>query len=207
MTDRQVVVDYYLSIASPWTWLGSARFIALARRHAVRVNVRPVDFGRLLAASGGLPYQQRPPQRASYRQEDLARWRKRLGLPLTLEPAFYPVDREPASRLLVAARALGQDAALDLSHALLRAIWVEDRNIADAATLATIARDVGLDATALMASAQDPATYAAWQADTDRAIAAQVFGAPTWIVQGERFWGQDRLDFLEERLAAQAEGR
>ena len=202
-----MVVDYYLSIASPWTWLGSERFIALARRHALWVNVRPVDFGRLLAASGGLPYQQRPVQRASYRQEDLARWRRRLELPLTLEPAFYPVNREPASRLLVAARALGQDAALNLSHALLRAIWVEDRDIADTATLAAIVQDLGLDAPSLMAAAQDPATYAAWQDDTDRASAAQVFGAPTWVVDGERFWGQDRLEFLEEKLVAHAAGR
>ncbi len=198
-----MVVDYYLSIASPWTWLGSARFIELARRHAVQVHVRPVDFGRLLAASGGLPYQQRPAQRASYRQEDLARWRRRLNLPLTLEPAFYPVDREPASRLLVAARTLGQDAALALSHALLRAIWVEDRNIADAATLTAIANDAGLDGAVLMTASREPAIYQAWQDDTDRAIAAQVFGAPTWVVDGERFWGQDRLDFLEEKLAAQ----
>lgn len=201
-----VVIDYYLSIASPWTWLGSARFIDMARRHAAQVNVRPVDFGRLLAASGGLPYQQRPVQRASYRQEDLARWQRRLGLPLTLEPAFYPVDREPASRLLVAARTLGQDAALALAHALLRAIWVEERNLADEPTLAAIARDAGLDATALLAAAHEPATHQAWQEDTDRAIAAQVFGAPTWVVQGERFWGQDRLDFLEEKLTAQAAG-
>lgn len=199
-----MVVDYYLSIASPWTWLGSARFIDMARRHGTRVNVWPVDFGRLLAASGGLPYQQRPVQRASYRQEDLARWRAHLQLPLTLEPAFYPVDREPASRLLVAAKALGQDAALNLSHALLQAIWVEDRDLADESTLTAIASETGLDAAALLASAKEPSTQQAWQEGTDRAITAQVFGAPTWIVQGERFWGQDRLDFLDRKLAASA---
>jgi 2-hydroxychromene-2-carboxylate isomerase len=125
-----------------------------------------------------------------------------LGTPLTLEPAFYPVDREPASRLLVAARGLPRDVQLELSHSILRAIWQEDRNIADRATLEAIARDLGLDGAQLLRRADEPASLAAYQAGTDDAIAAQVFGAPTWVVDGERFWGQDRLDFLEEKLAA-----
>ena len=195
-------VDYYLSVASPWTLLGSARFIAMARRTGAVVNVRPMDFSRILAASGGLPYQQRAPQRASYRQEDLARWRRRLGIPLNLEPKFYPVDREPASLMVVAARALGADAALDLSHAILAAIWQQDRDIADWPTLAALADSAGLDGRTLAAAALEPAVAAAWQRDTDDALRAQVFGAPTWVVAGERFWGQDRLDFLEEKLAA-----
>ncbi|MGH6640091.1 MAG: 2-hydroxychromene-2-carboxylate isomerase [Polaromonas sp.] len=194
-------VDYYFSVASPWTYLGSERFITMARRSGVVVNARPMDFASVLAASGGLPYQQRPPQRASYRQVDLARWRRRLGIPLTLEPRFYPVDREPASRMVVAARALGQWAALELSHAILRAIWQEDRDIADWPTLAAVAREAGLDGTALADAAHEPGIAQAWQHDTDCAIEAQVFGAPTWVVDGERFWGQDRLDFLEEKLA------
>ena len=94
-----------------------------------------MDFSRVMAAAGGLPYQQRPVQRSSYRQDDLARWRRRLGIPLTLEPAFYPVDRTPASLTVIAARSFGRDAALSLSHAVLRAIWQEDRNIADPALL------------------------------------------------------------------------
>lgn len=193
-------VDYYFSVASPWTWLGSARFLALARRSGARVNVRPMDFARVLAASGGLPYQQRPPQRASYRQVDLARWQRRLGIPLTLEPKFYPVDREPASRMVIAARELGQHPALELSHAILRAIWQEDRDIADWPTLAAVAREVGFDGSALAQAAREPAVGHAFRQDTERALQAQVFGAPTWVVGGERFWGQDRLDFLEERL-------
>lgn len=195
-------VDYYLSVASPWTLLGSARFIAMARRTEAVVHVRPMDFGRILAASGGLPYQQRAPQRASYRQEDLARWRRRLGIPLNLEPSFYPVDREPASRMVVAARAIGADAALDLTHAILGAMWQEDRNIADRDTLVALANGVGLDGGSLAAASQEPAVAAAWNQDTEDALQAQVFGAPTWVVDGERFWGQDRLDFLEEKLAA-----
>jgi 2-hydroxychromene-2-carboxylate isomerase len=195
-------VDYYFSVASPWAFLGSERFIGMARRTDAVINVRPVDLSRVLAASGGLPYQQRAAQRASYRQVDLARWRDRLGIPLKLEPKFYPVDRESGSRMVVAACALGQLAALELSHAILRAIWQEDRDIANWQTLAAVAREAGFNGTALVDAARRPEIVHAWQCNTDLAIEAGVFGVPTWVVEGERFWGQDRLGFLEEKLAA-----
>ena len=195
-----VHVDYFLSVASPWTFLGSQRFIDIARRTGATVMVRPVDFSRVMAAAGGLPYQQRPVQRASYRQDDLARWRRRLDIPLTLEPAFYPVDRTPASLAVIAARDLGQQAALALTHAVLRAIWQEDRDIADWARLESLANATGLNGAALMHAARAPGVADAFRHDTEAAIGASVFGAPTWVVDGERFWGQDRLDFLEERL-------
>lgn len=198
-----VQVDYYLSVASPWTFLGSSRFIKMAGQYGAQVDVRPMDFGRILAASGGLPYQQRAPQRASYRRIDLARWSRRLGTPLLLEPKFYPVDRQPASLLVIATRdRFGADAALELTHAVLRGMWQEDRDIADADTLVSMADSCGLDGQALLEASRSPAIADAWEHDTACALEAQVFGAPTWVVDGERFWGQDRLDFLEERLAA-----
>ena len=198
-----VAVQYWFSVASPWTWLGSAGFIDLARRSGARIEVLPVQLAQVFAVSGGRPFDERPPQRRSYRQLELGRWSKRLGVPLTLEPRFYPVDRLPASCLLIAARQAGAD-ALALSHAVLRAIWQDDRDIADWATLEALARDIGLDGPALVAAARLPATAEQFRRDTDRAIEAQVFGAPTYVVDGERFWGQDRLDFLAERLGEKA---
>lgn len=202
MQSGPAVVDYYFSVASPWSYLGSARFMELAARTGVWVNVRPMAFSQVLAASGGLPYQQRPAQRASYRQEDLARWRKRLGIPLTLVPKFYPVDRTPASHLVIAARTLGGSAALQLSHAILRAIWQQDRNIADWPTLIALACEAGMDGTVLAEAARSPGIAQDFKDDTDYAIEAGVFGAPTWVVDGERFWGQDRLEFLADKLMA-----
>lgn len=196
-------VQYWFSVASPWTWLGSARFTELARRGGAEVEVLPIQLEQVFAASGGRTFAERPPQRRSYRQLELARWSKRLGVPLTLEPRFYPVDRLPASCLLIAARQAGAD-ALALSHAVLRAIWQDDHDIADWATLETLARNAGLDGQALVAVARLPATAEQFRRDTERAIKAQVFGAPTYVVDGERFWGQDRLDFLAERLGAKA---
>lgn len=192
-------VQYWFSVASPWTWLGSARFAELVRQAGAQVEVLPVDLGAVFAATGGRPFTERPEARRSYRQLDLARWSRRLGVPLTLEPRYYPVDRTPASQLLIAARHQGLD-SLGLSHAVLRAIWCEDRNIADWATLLGIASAHGLDGAALVRSAQDPALIDELNADTRRAIAAGVFGAPTFIIDGERFWGQDRLEFLAARL-------
>lgn len=193
-------VNYFFSVASPWTFLGSQRFIDMVHRTGATVTVRPIDFSRVMAAAGGLPYQQRPVQRASYRQDDLTRWRQRLGIPLTLEPAFYPVDRTPASLAVIAARHFGQHAALVLSHAILRAIWQEDRDIASWDLLESMADASGLNGAALMDTARTPEIAEAFRHDTEAAIEARVFGAPTWVVDGERFWGQDRLDFLEERL-------
>ena len=193
-------IDYFFSVASPWTFLGSQRFIDMAQRTGATVKVRPMDFSRVIAAAGGLPYQQRPVQRTSYRQDDLARWRRRLGIPLTLEPAFYPVDRTPASLAVIAAHSSGQHAALAFSHAVLRAIWQEDFDIANWGVLESLANATGLDGAALVNTARTPEIAEAFRQDTEAAIEAGVFGAPTWVVDGERFWGQDRLDFLEERL-------
>ena len=193
-------VDYFFSVASPWTFLGSQRFIDMVQRTGATVRVRPMDFSRVIAAAGGLPYQQRPVQRASYRQDDLARWRRRLDIPLKLEPAFYPVDRTPASLAVIAARAIGQHAALTLSHAILRAIWQEDLDISSWVLLENLANASGLDGAALINTARTPEIAEAFRQDTESAISARVFGAPTWVVDGERFWGQDRLNFLEELL-------
>ncbi|TFZ04574.1 2-hydroxychromene-2-carboxylate isomerase [Ramlibacter rhizophilus] len=194
-------LQYWISTASPWTWLGSARFAELVRQTAVAVDVLPMDLSTVFSATGGTPFPQRSRARQTYRQLELARWSRRLGVPITLEPRHYPVDRGPSSRLLIAAAAAGHD-ALSLSHYLLRAIWLDDQNIADWATLAQLADQAGLDGTSLVRRAQAPEVQAQFLDNTARAIDAQVFGSPTFIVDGERFWGQDRLDFLAERLAA-----
>ncbi|MDB5954584.1 2-hydroxychromene-2-carboxylate isomerase [Ramlibacter sp.] len=194
-----VAIQYWLSTSSPWTWLGSGRFTELTRRTRAHVEVLPLDLSAVFATTGGLPVAQRPAARRSYRLLELARWSHRLGLPLTIEPKHHPIDREPSSRLLIGAAAAGGDAPA-LSHAVLRALWAQDRDIGDWDLLADLARDCGLDGTALVESARAPATRERYRENTQRAISAEVFGSPTWVLGGERFWGQDRLDQLAERL-------
>ena len=198
------VIDYYLAPQSPWTYLGHQRFADMARAASARINVRPVDLGgKVFPVSGGLPLAQRAPQRQAYRLVELKRFSGHLGVPLNLHPAHFPVAADDASRLIIAVDlAEGTDAAMALTGALLRAVWVEQRNIADASELAAVLAACGLPSTRLD-DAGAPAMQARYEADSQRAIEAGVFGAPTYVVDGEMFWGQDRLDFLQRRLLGQ----
>jgi 2-hydroxychromene-2-carboxylate isomerase len=192
-------IDYYFSPVSPWSYLGHQRFTAMAERHGAQINVKPVDYGRIFPVSGGLPLKQRAVQRQAYRLVDLRRFRDHLGVPLNLEPKFFPTPAEEASLLIIAAdQQRGTAAALSLAYALMRACWAEERNIGDSATLADICASHGLEAPGLR-SGTDKAK-AAYDAYTQEAIDRQVFGAPTYVLDDELFWGQDRLEFLERAL-------
>jgi carboxymethylenebutenolidase len=197
-----LAVDYFFAPQSPWTWLGHDRFRALARRHGAVVRVKPIDLGgQVFPVSGGLPLGQRPLQRRKYRLLELARFSQSLAMPLNLEPRFFPVAGDPAALLIIATDlAHGSDAAMGLAGRVLRAVWVEERDIADAATLAALLAEAGLPASLLEASRGEPARQR-YDACTREAIAADVFGAPSYVIEGEIFWGQDRLDFVERRLA------
>jgi 2-hydroxychromene-2-carboxylate isomerase len=192
-------IDYYDSMSSPWTYLGHVRFLDLARRFGLAVKHKPMDLLKVWSVSGGLPLQQRARQRQIYRHQELRRWKEFLGVPCNVEPAFHPVADRRACFLVIAAMARNADWE-KLSCALLRAVWVEERNIADHATLAAIADENGMDGKALLAATEDAAVQAEYQANTDEAMARGVFGAPTYVFDDELFWGQDRLDMLAWRL-------
>lgn len=194
-------VDYYFATMSPWTWLGHDRFVHLLRRHGAAVNVLPVDYGRIFPASGGLPLPKRAPQRQAYRLVELKRFSEHLGIPLNLQPRHFPVSGDASAKLIHAvAAADGTDAALALTRAVLRGVWVDERDIASDADLAAMLAECGLPAERL-AAAKGEAAQAAYDAATQRALDAGVFGAPSYVIAGEIFWGQDRLDFVERRLA------
>jgi carboxymethylenebutenolidase len=195
-------IDYYLSPMSPWTYLGHSRLAEIAGRHGATINVKPVDYGRIFPASGGLPLSRRAPQRQAYRLAELARWREHLGVALTVQPKFFPYESSLASRLIIAADGRGSGAALRLSGAILKACWSEERNMADEGELANVARAQGLEPRGLMAAAKSDEAQARYDELTGAAIELQVFGAPTYVYNSELFWGQDRLDFLERALAA-----
>ena len=195
-------VDYYVSLMSPWTYLGSARFEALAAKHGATVTIWPVDFGQVFPASGGLPLARRAPQRQAYRMMELKRWRAHLGVPINLEPKFFPGNELPAARCVVAVREkLDGARAIKLAHAVLRGVWEEDKDVGNPETLAAIIAGVGLDATQVMALAETPEIVDRREADTKRAIELGVFGAPSYVIDGEIFWGQDRLEFVDRKLA------
>lgn len=196
-----LTIDYFLAPQSPWTYLGHARLQQLVKTHGANVRVKPMDIGgQIFPASGGLPVGQRAPQRQAYRLVELQRFAKHLQLPLNLHPKFFPVASDDASRLIIAVDQYdGTDAAMRLCGALLALVWVQERNLADHAVLSEVLHEQGLAAERLTQALQ-PSAQALYQQYTEEALALGVFGAPTYVVNGELFWGQDRLEFLERRL-------
>ncbi|MCA3182190.1 MULTISPECIES: 2-hydroxychromene-2-carboxylate isomerase [unclassified Cupriavidus] len=196
-------VEYFLAPQSPFVYLGHARFVEIANRHQAQVLLKPADLGKVFSVSGGLPLAQRPPQRQAYRLVELERWSQFLGIPLNLHPTYFPVSGDAAARLIIAAQlAHGTARALALTGGITRAVWAEQRNIADAATLAQIADENDLDGASLLKASEGQAVQAAYAQNTQDAISANVFGAPWFIHDGQSYWGQDRLDFLDRALAA-----
>jgi 2-hydroxychromene-2-carboxylate isomerase len=199
-TDLNATIDYYFATQSPWTYLGHERFTAIAKAAGAQVNVRPVDYGQIFPISGGLPLPKRTPQRQAYRLVELARFRDALKLPMYIQPKFFPVAGDDSARLITAvAMHDGADAALHISGAVFRAVWEQEMDIANADTLAVLLAQCGLNADRLAQSRSAP-VQEKFQANTQTAIAANVFGAPSYVVNGEIFWGQDRLEFLQKRL-------
>jgi 2-hydroxychromene-2-carboxylate isomerase len=197
-------IDYYFSPVSPWTYLGHERFREIARKHGATIAVKPVDYGRIFPLSGGLPVAKRPPQRQAYRLVELERWRKHLGVPMNVQPKFFPYDARLAALVTIAAD--DADKAMKLAGAFLRGCWAEEKNMADESEVAAKIRAAGLDGNALLKQANAPETMACFEAFTEEAIARQVFGAPTYVYKDELFWGQDRLEFLDRALATSSPG-
>jgi 2-hydroxychromene-2-carboxylate isomerase len=156
--------------------------------------------------TGGVPIRTRPEPRRTYHALELDRWRKHLGMPLQLTPKYYPADgkplgwNKPAGWMVIAAQERGLDAPL-LSHALLRALWAEERDTSAAAVRISIANENGLPGQELQREEASPRVQALYKSYSEEAERLGVFGAPTYVLDGERFWGQDRLDFLDRALA------
>lgn len=195
------VVTYYFTPVSPWSYFGHERLLALAGKHGASIEPRLMDLSKVFPVSGGLPLPKRSPQRQAYRLVELARWRDALGVPINLQPKFGASSGELATRWILAASAGGAKPALALAGAVMRSRWAEEGDIADEATLGALARGVGLDPGKLAAEAAAPEIAARYELQTQQAIDAGVFGAPWYVCGGEAFWGQDRLDFLDRKLA------
>lgn len=196
-----ITIDYYMTLNSPWTYLGSAPLAEIARRNNATVNIKPCKFGPIFEQTGGLPLPKRSPQRRAYRMMELKRWREVRGVPLTLEPKYFPCDEAAATRLVIAAKLQGKDAHR-LSLELGRALWEREESFADSAVIASAAQRAGIDAAALRsAGPSDAELDAIHDKFTQEALATGVFGAPSFVLpSGEIFWGQDRLELLERAL-------
>jgi 2-hydroxychromene-2-carboxylate isomerase len=195
-------VTYYAMPISPWTYLGHQRFCDMAAKAGARVELKMMDLGQVFSVSGGLPLGQRSAQRQAYRLQELARWRDALKLPLTVHPKFFPANGMVATLITLHLRdTVSTAAALGFLGAVLKAVWTDEQNIADEAVLAQLLTAQGLD-TGLVSAAQNDAIKAAYAKDTADAIAAGVFGSPSYVLGDQLYWGQDRLNFVESQLAS-----
>jgi 2-hydroxychromene-2-carboxylate isomerase len=197
-----LTIDYFLAPQSPWTYFGHARFAAMAVAAGATVRIKPMDLGKIFPLTGGLPVGQRSAQRQAYRLVELRRFADHLKLPTNLHPKFFPVAGDDAARLIIAVdQRDGAEAAMRLCGAVLSAVWAQERNIADPAVLGELLHEQHLDA-ARLAQAKEEKVQQTYQSYTDEALKVGVFGAPSYVVDGEIFWGQDRLEFIQRRLQA-----
>ncbi len=204
-----IALDCYYSLSSPWAYFAGPRLQDIVRRHHARLTFKPYDFQAIVPRTGGVPLRTRPEPRRRYHETELTRWSAYLGMPLVLKPRHYPwTVTDPdwnkyAGWTVIAAQLGGQDAQA-LSHALLRALWAQERDTADAAVRRVIADENGYDGARLVGLERSVPVQEAYRLYTAEAEALGVFGAPTFVVGGEVFWGQDRLDFVDRALALRA---
>jgi 2-hydroxychromene-2-carboxylate isomerase len=195
-------IDYYYWINSDWAYLGNSRLEEIAERHGAQLNYLPVDLPYVYSQTGGILLSQRSIERQAYREVELSRWCKKLGIHVKPTPKFMCPNGDLASCVVIAAKMGGLRLA-PLSQAILRAEWVEDQDISCEATLASIIDDVGYDSRGLLRDACTAHVIEEYRSYTRRAISAGVFGSPTYVLNGEVFWGQDRLEFLDAALVVQ----
>jgi 2-hydroxychromene-2-carboxylate isomerase len=194
-------IDYYLTILSPWTYLGHGPLHDIAQKRGAAIRYKPMPIGTVFEATGSLPLAKRPPARQRYRWMELQRWRDRRGLPLTLKPAHVPLDATRANKAVIAVIESGKDPS-GLIGAMLKGVWADELNLADEAVIARLLTEAGFDAKAMLAAADTDAVAAIYDRNGRDAVAAGVFGAPGYVLDGEVFWGQDRLELLDDALAS-----
>jgi 2-hydroxychromene-2-carboxylate isomerase len=192
-------VDYYFSLSSPWAYIGHKVFRDLVETYDLKVNHKPVVLVDLFSETGGLPLIKRHPVRQRYRMAELQRWRDKRGLSFQLQPKFSPFNARLADGAVIAAMQAGHDPDPFLRRAF-PAVWEEELNLADPDIVAKLADSVGLPGHALVERSPSDEISAAYEQNRQDAIAADVFGSPVYVLDGEVFWGQDRLELLADAL-------
>ncbi|MEO0939054.1 MAG: 2-hydroxychromene-2-carboxylate isomerase [Pseudomonadota bacterium] len=194
-------IDYYFATLSPYTYLAGMRFEDVAAKHGLDIVYKPLDVLALFARTGGTAPKDRHISRIEYRAQELVRQANKAGMPFNLKPAHWPTNAAPSSYAIIAAQTAGGGDLGGLVHAILRAVWAEEKDIAEDTVVRACLAEAGFDPSfadsGLLAGAE---TYAA---NLEEAVSAGVFGAPFYVTaNGERFWGQDRIEDLDLHLSA-----
>jgi 2-hydroxychromene-2-carboxylate isomerase len=193
-------IDYYLFPLSPFSYLAGLRLEEVAAKHGASISYKPVQLMRIFAETGTPAPKDRHVSRQKYRLADIARVARMNGMPINLQPAHWPTNAVPASAAIIAAQAAGGGDVGGLVHGILRAVWAEERDIADDQVvrdvLAASGFDPGLADRGMLSGAET------LERNTEEALQRMVFGVPSYVVGEEVFWGQDRLPHLDAHLAA-----
>lgn len=201
-------IEYFYAAHSAFAYLGSARFMAIAAAAGRRISHKPVDLRRVVAEAGAVPFGRRSkPHAAYFFGREIERWSEERGAPwIGRIPTHHAKDITLPNGMLIAGIARGLDVDR-LAHALLEAHWRDDADLADRASLAAIGQSAGIDPTPLLDAALSAEVQAIYQANTEEAIRRSVFGSPTYFVDGDMFYGQDRLEMIERSLRSPYAGR
>lgn len=191
-------IDYFFAAISPFVYLAGMRLEEIAAKHGAVVRYLPIDAPALFPRMGGQVLAERHAARKAHRLQELQRWSARLGMPLDIQPAFFPVNPAPASYAIIAAAKVGGGDLAGLVHAYPRAVWAEGRNISADEVVKDILAAHGFDpaiADKYMLMAAE--TYAS---NLEEAVSRGVFGVPSYVIGDQLFWGQDRLEDLDMHL-------
>jgi 2-hydroxychromene-2-carboxylate isomerase len=192
-------IDYYFTLASPWAFLGHQPFLDLAKAHDVTIHYKPVDLGEVFPHTGGLPLPKRHPARQRYRILELQRWREARGVALKLHPKYWPFPVATANRTIIALATSGADPGPYTQRAF-EGVWVNDEDLSRDNTLLALLDSCGHDGAKMLAAAKSDSVGAIYAKHAEDAVAANVIGSPCYVRDGEVFWGQDRIELLEDAL-------
>ena len=194
-------IDYYYYSASPFTYLGHQAILDVAVNHGAILNFKPVNLFGIWEVSGAVPPAKRPLVRQRYRMLELQRARVARDLPLNLKPKHFPVDASLADNVGCALILQGHNPAAYIGHCCA-AVWAEDKDISDKDTIANILNVAGFDSAEILPLASVDAASELKDRNTLEAIERDAVGVPAYVLNGEVFWGQDRIDQLDAALAS-----
>lgn len=194
-------VDYYFSLLSPWAYIGHDAFHEAMTRCGASVNYLPINVPQAFEASETPVLGKRHKTRQAYRTLELQRWAVKRELEFNFWPAHWPFAAATGDRMIIAISQSGGNPAAFMRQ-VLTGIWEREANFAEDAALIEAANAAGEDGAALLQDASRPEIGSIYEANTAAAIERGVFGVPAYLYDGEYFWGQDRIDLLEDAVAS-----
>jgi len=193
-------IEYYMSHGSPWTFLGHKRINKIASENDYELIIMPVNYGEVFPATGGLPVNKRSLQRQKYRLQELARWSEFLKVKLNTEPKFFPSRSMLPSLAIISAKLLKYENVMDIAYRIMEGLWIKELDIDDEETLKSVISKLIPTAEELLDYSKQDIVLSELKKNTKKALNCSVFGAPTYVINNEVFWGQDRLDFVERYI-------